>query len=167
MDTSDTTSILRQAEEALNAGDSRKAISLLQPLIEKKNHEALFLYSHLSIFGTETDEEFDERRIRILRSLSEVGYPPALYELGVCYDTADIVERSSVLASELYKKAAEAGYPKAKLSHGLDLYYGSNGITKNETLGLNFIRQAAAEKVEEADEILSGIEKKYLKHREA
>lgn len=54
-------------------------------------------------------------------------------------------------AAELYKKAAELGYSRAKLSYGLDLYYGSSGIKKNRMLGLKFIRQAMEDNVEGAD----------------
>lgn len=124
---------------------------MLQPLIDRKNPAALFLYAHLSISGTETEEEYDARRLGILRSLNDLGYAPGIYEFGICYEIGDLVERDHLFASALYKRAAELGYPKAKLSYGLDLYYGSNGIKKDEALGLEFIKQAAAENVEGAD----------------
>lgn len=87
----------------------------------------------------------------MLKRLNDVGYAPGIYELGICYEMGDLVKQDPVLASALYKKAAELGYQKAKLSHGLDLYYGSNGIEKNEALGLVFIKQAADKNVEGAD----------------
>lgn len=150
--------ILMQAEEALNCGKSREAFNLLQPLINEKNPEALFLYAHLSISGTETEKEFDERRINILRNLCESGYSPSCHELAICYDIGDIVEKNPEYASILYKKSSEFGYSKSKLSHGLNLYYGSNGIKRDEKLGLELIRQAKSENVEGADVILSELE---------
>lgn len=122
----------------------------MRPLIEKNDPSALFLYAHFSISSSETEVEFDERRIGILRFLNDIGYAPGIYELGVCYEVGDLVERDQILSSALYKKAAEFGYSKAKLSYGLDLYYGSNGIKKNEALGLDFIKQAVDDNVEGA-----------------
>lgn len=123
---------------------------MLKPLIDRGDPAALFLYAHFSISALESDREFDVRRIGILKRLNDVGYAPGIYELGICYEIGDLVKQDPILASALYKKAAESGYPKAKLSHGLDLYYGSNGIEKNEALGLAFIKQAADENVEGA-----------------
>ncbi|MFC0130839.1 SEL1-like repeat protein [Ralstonia solanacearum] len=123
----------------------------MRPLIEKSDPAALFLYAHFSIPASETEVEFDERRIGILRSLNDLGYAPGVYELGICYEIGDLVERDQILSSALYKKAAELGYSKAKLRYGLDLYYGSNGIKTDEPLGLAFIKQAADDNVEGAE----------------
>ncbi|MDS0859164.1 hypothetical protein NUV25_15770 [Burkholderia pseudomultivorans] len=144
--------IILRAEDALNSGDTRKTMALLRPLIEKGDPAALFLYSHFCISSSETEVEFDERRIGILRLLNDLGYAPGIYELGVCYETGDLVKMGKNTAAELYKKAAKLGYSRAKLSYGLDLYYGSNGIKKNRMLGLKFIRQAMEDNVEGAEE---------------
>lgn len=157
MNNSDQNSILEQAKEALDSGDCRQAYTLLLPLIYKREPEALYLYSTFSICGTETEKEFDERRIQLLHAAADAGYPNAIYSLGICYEIGDLVKKDVVLASSLFKKAAEAGHAPAKLSHGLDLFYGSNGIKKDEPNGLELIRQAADENVEEASEILQQI----------
>ncbi|WP_196480462.1 tetratricopeptide repeat protein [Burkholderia multivorans] len=143
--------IIVRAEDALNSGDARKTMALLRPLIEKGVPAALFLYSHFCISTSETDLEFDERRIGILHLLSDLGYAPGIYELGVCYETGDLVEVDKNIAAALYKKAAELGYPKAKLSHGLDLYHGSGDIKKSRALGLKFIRLAMEDNAEGAE----------------
>ncbi len=124
---------------------------LLRPLIEKHDPAALFLYAHFSISPLETEVEFDERRIGILRLLNDLGYAPGIYELGICHEIGDLVEIDRILSSALYKKAAELGCSKAKLSYGLDLYHGSNDIKKNEALGLEFIKQAVGDNVEGAE----------------
>lgn len=157
MDKLNSGEILREARDKLAIGNCRAAYKLLTPLLKEKNPEALFLYSTFSISGTETDADFDERRLRLLEASSSAGYAPAMYELAACFDIGDLVEKDAVKASALYKKAAEAGYAKAKLSHGLNLYYGSNGILKDEVLGLSFIGQAVNENVEGADEVLQQI----------
>ncbi|VWC82485.1 hypothetical protein BLA50215_01319 [Burkholderia lata] len=143
--------ILLKAEDALNSGNTRKAMTLLRPLIEKNDPAALFLYSHFCISASETEVEFDERRMGILRLLNDLGYAPGIYELGACYEVGDLVGQDRIISSALYKKAAELGYSKAKLSYGLDLYHGSNGIEKNRVLGLTFIKQAMDENVEGAE----------------
>jgi TPR repeat protein len=160
MDKLNSEKILRKARDKLAIGSCGAAYKLLIPLLEEMNPEALFLYSTFSISGTESNADFDERRIRLLESSSRVGYAPAICALAACYDIGDLVERDVVKASSLYKKAAEAGYAKAKLSHGLNLYYGSNGISKDEVLGLSLIRQAVNENVEGADVVLQQIEQK-------
>lgn len=119
---------LRDTREKLEVGDCRSAYELLMPLVSEGNSEALFLYSTFSLPEMEADEDFDERRVRLLQVSSNSGYVPAIYELAVCYDIGDLVETDPVKASALYKRAAEAGHSKAKLNHGLDLYYGSNGM---------------------------------------
>jgi TPR repeat protein len=154
MDKQNSGEILREARDKLAIGSCRAAYKLLIPLLDEKNPEALFLYSTFSISGTETDADFDVRRIELLEASSSAGYAPAMYELAICFDIGDLVARDVVKASSLYKKAAEAGYAKAKLSHGLNLYYGSNGMQKDEILGLNFISQAVSESVEGAGEVL-------------
>ena len=68
-----------------------------------------------------------------------------------------MVERDVALASALYTQAAEAGYPRAKLSYGLNLFYGSHGMQKDESLGLAMIKQAAAEHVDGAIEALEKV----------
>jgi TPR repeat protein len=124
---------------------------MLRPLIEEGHPAALFLFAHFSVSGTETDAEFDARRLGILKRLTDLRYAPAMYELGICYEIGDLVQQDPITAASLYERAAELGSSKAKLSHGLNLFYGSNGIGKNVALGLAFIRQAADENVEGAE----------------
>lgn len=146
--------IIQQARDAIDVGDCESAYELLAPLLSEKNPEAEFLYATFSISGMETAEQFEARSVRLLQAASDAGYAPAMYALAVCYDSGDMVGRDAVRASLLNKKAAEAGYPKAKLSHGLDLFYGSNEMPKDEQRGLALIEQAVAENVPGAADIL-------------
>jgi TPR repeat protein len=156
VDTS-TTDVIEQARVAIDTGDCRTAYDLLRPLLAVQNPAAQFLYATFSISETESDEEFEARSIRLLQSASDAGYAPAMYALAVCLDSGDMVTRNPIMASSFYKKAAEAGYPKAKLSYGLDLIYGSNGIPKDERLGIFMIEQALAEHVDGAAEALDRV----------
>lgn len=116
--------VLSKAEGEINAGNIKSAFELLHHLIEERNPAALFLYAHFSIRDVETEDEYDARRIEILQSLADLGYAPAIYEFAVCCEIGDLVRSDPIRASNLYRRAAELGYPKAKLSYGLDLYYG-------------------------------------------
>jgi TPR repeat protein len=151
--------ILQKAKQKLKMGDCKNAYLLLEPLLSQKNPEALFLYSTFSLHDMETDSQFEVRSINLLKEASEAGYAPATYALAVCYEYGDLIEQNCILAATLYKKAAEAGYSKAKLDHGLNLFYGSNGIPKEKHLGLTLIKQAILERVDGAAEILGQLEK--------
>lgn len=124
---------------------------MLRPLIDGDDPAALFLHAHFSLRDTESDEQFDARRLGILQRLTDLGYAPAVYELGICYEVGDLVPPDPLKAAALHKRAAELGNAKAKLSYGLNLFYGSNGTEKNSELGRAFIRQAADEDVEGAE----------------
>jgi TPR repeat protein len=156
MDTHTAEKLVADAEAALNTVGCEAAYKLIEPLLAEGNPAALFLYSHFSFSELETEEEFDKRRIEMLRRAAGLGYAPALHALGVCYDTGDLVEGDPSYAATLLKAAAEKGHPKAKFLHGLNLFYASNGMHKDEELGLQLIRDAAQEGVEEAQEYLKG-----------
>lgn len=151
--------ILQDAETALDTlGDSSVVYELIKPLLNKNNPAALFLYSTFSVVGMETEEEFETRRMDLLNKSAERGYLPAIYELAVCYDLGDMIEQDHTKAGNLYKQAAEAGYAKAKLSHGLNLFYGSHGMPNDKELGLSLIKQAANENIDEAVDTLKRLQ---------
>jgi TPR repeat protein len=143
-----------RAKSLINEGEFIAALSILNPMLEKKVPEAQFLYSTFGITSLETVEQFEDRSINILTELSRSAYPPAMYALACCYENGDRVDRDSERAAALYKRAAELGFPSAIFRHGLNVYYGSNGITKDESHGLNLIRKASCLGVEEAAEFL-------------
>lgn len=149
--------VLDDAKKEIDQGDCSLAYKILQPLIEEENPEALYLFSMFSLPNDESIEDFEQRSVKLLTKAAEYEYPPAQYALGVYYDGGDLVKRDKVKAAMLFKAAAINGYPKAQLSYGLDLYYGSNGIQKSVDLGLDYIRKAADNGVEEAVETLDDL----------
>ena len=151
--------ILGDAEDALDTAGAMEAYRLLEPLIAANNPAALFLYSTFGLSGMETHEEFEGRRLKLLKTASEAGYVPAIFELAVCYDLGDLVEKDAIQAAFFYQQASEAGYPKAMFSHGLNLFYGSNGVPKDEQYGLALIKQAADENVDDAVDFLKQMDK--------
>lgn len=162
MDTTHTDKLLHDAELKMKSGEFKKAYELIEPLLSEGNPAALFLYSHFSLSGTEDENEFEKRSIEMLKTAAESGFLPAIYSLAVCYELGDRVQIDEVRAAYLFKQAAEAGYLKAKVSHGLNLYYGSYGVAKDATLGLALIKDAAIEGCDEATEALRDLDPEHL-----
>lgn len=149
-----TKDLISEAQRKIDSGEFREAYEVLRPLLDIEVPEALFIYSTFSIAGAESEEEFERRSAELLRRAADFGHPSSLYALGACHEVGDLVEANPIYAASLFQAAAEKGHPKAKFRHGLNLYYGSNGVPRNERLGLELIRAAAQEGVEDAREFL-------------
>ena len=145
---------LGAAQREAELGKFRDAYETLRPLLAREVPEALFMYSTFSVAGSESEAEFERRSLDLLRRAADLGYAPALYALGACYEVGDLVEADPQRAAVLLKDAAEKGYPKAKFRHGLNVYYGSNGMPRSEQSGLVLIRAAANEGIPEAADFL-------------
>ncbi|WP_128841409.1 sel1 repeat family protein [Burkholderia catarinensis] len=153
MDKHGVDAVLNRVRDLINRDNIDLARKLLAPLVEEKNGEALFIYSMFSNPG-ESDDDFERRSISLLREASVAGCVSAIYALGNFYLNGDLVERDDFVSSLLFKHAAEHGHSAAKLAHGLNLFYGSNGIEKDELLGVTFVKAADSEGVEGAAEEL-------------
>ena len=158
MDKNLAVKLLQDAEIEIDNGDCAKAYDLIAPLLAEGNPEALFLYSHFSISGVESEKEFEKRSIEMLKTAAGAEFLPAIYSLAVCYELGDRVAMDKAHAANLFKKAAEAGYSKAKVSHGLNIYHGSYGVAKDAVLGFELIKEAALEGCDEALEALRDID---------
>lgn len=158
MDKTRTDKLLHDAEMRMEEGEFKKAFELIEPLLAEGNAAALFLYSHFSLSGMEREEEFEKRSIEMLKTAAEAEFLPAIYSLAVCYELGDRVAMDKAHAANLFKQAAEAGYAKAKVSHGLNTYYGSYGVPRDAVLGLELIREAALEGCDEASEALRDLD---------
>lgn len=143
-----------EARRKVEAGDFREAYDMLVELIADEVPDALYLYSTFSIRGTESEREFELRSIELLTRAAEAGHSAAQFSMGACYEIGDIVDADPTYAASLFRKAATQGHSKAKFRHGLNAYYGSNGIPKDEAAGLGWIRAASEEGVEDAQEFL-------------
>lgn len=151
MNNSDQEYLLQKAREKIEAGACRAAYKILAPLIVAKCPEALYLYSTFRLIRKETDEDFEKRSLGILTEAANLGSPEAQYRLGAYYDVGDVVDKDREKAAQLFKLAAEGGHSKAKAFHGLDLFYGLNGISQDKASGMGFLRQAVDEHVDGAE----------------
>lgn len=149
-----TEKLLEAAESALDSLGCKAALTLLEPLLAKREPGALYLYSRFSVSESESENEFEVRSLQMLKEASDAGYLPAIYSLAFCYEIGDLVEADPNYAASLFKVAADKGYSKAKFRHGLNVYYGTQGMPESKPLGLELIRAAADEGVEDASDYL-------------
>ena len=71
-----------------------------------------------------------------MRLAAKAGHLEALHEAGLVYHTGfGGVEQDKRKAAQIFKASAEKGHPASKRFYGLDLFYGSCGIEKDESLG--------------------------------
>jgi len=147
---------LRTASILIDQGHYRQAEKLLIPLFEQKVPEAAYLLSRFAQ-TKESEQHFELRRSWLLHQAASWGNPEAQYTLGVAHERGDGVIKSATIASAYFQHAAERGHVRAKLSHGLDLVHGTNGIARNRLRGIEYLKAAQSAGVEGADEALQGI----------
>jgi len=151
----DIAGIIEQVITAIDKSNFDKARELLKPLVENHNAAALF---YAASFGRpeETQAAFEKRHIEQLHESAKLGYVPAIHELAIRYDSGDMVALDAKKAAQLFKQAAQKDHPHSQWIHGEDLLYGRNGIEKDEKLGIEYIKKAAAAKFEGALEAVAG-----------
>lgn len=119
---------------------------LLQPLLDIEYPEALWIKCSMPTNDESiSDEEFDKRHLAEVRKAAEAGNIEVKFNLACTLDE----EPTIIESSSLFKEAAEAGHIYAKWVHGLNLLSG-RGVSKDEKLGLDFIKEAGEAKFEGA-----------------
>lgn len=152
--------VIEKAKLCIDEGNYKEAEKILEPLVKEDNAEAIFLSSSFSKGRSESIQEFEKRSFSLIEKAADLGFPEALYTLGVIYESGDGIKSDIVKASSLFCQAAKLGHSRSKLSYGLDLYYGTNGIAQDKLYGKRMIKEAADESVEAASTILQGIMEK-------
>lgn len=148
--------ILSEAEKALEVGDSRTAHSLLSPLIEKNVADAMYIAACISKYR-ETEEAFYKRRLWLLNEAAMLDHPHSIYVIGVGYATGVGRMKNHLMGAACFERAASLGHHISKLHHGLNLVQGYDFLPKDKEAGLDFLRQAVAEGVEDADSVLEKV----------
>ena len=72
----------------------------------------------------EDEEEITEQDVEELKKKAEQGDADAQYNLGLCYETGEVVERDYKEAVKWYKMAAEQGHVLARYTLALSYYPG-------------------------------------------
>lgn len=71
------------------------------------------------------------------------GYVAALYNLGVIYEHGLGVDQSDEKANDLYRKAAEQGFPLAMYTWGLRLATGDKGVVRDDVQAYEWFAKAS------------------------
>ncbi|XP_030030158.2 uncharacterized protein LOC115447289 [Manduca sexta] len=91
-----------------------------------------------------------EDGLKLLRSAARRQYAPALYNLGLCYETGVGVSVDEKMAMELYKSAAALEHPVALYNLGIYYGQGRGGLTRDSETGIRLLRLAAIKGQEDA-----------------
>lgn len=92
--------------------------------------------------------------VQLWEDSSMLGNAKALYNLGMCYETGNGVEKDLQQAVKYYTLASEANHPQAIYNLGLVYLEGSGGVPKDERLGLEMLHKASDQGLLEAQRYL-------------
>lgn len=148
-----------KAHEMSEDGPVRELHEYLKPFLDIDDPYAIYLSSTYSLKEwNETVEEMDERSVDCLLKASEAGVAPAMYRLSSAYFTGEVLDVDLRLYKYYLDKAFELGFGPAKLTVGVNHYYGLNGYPEENDKGQKLVREAASEKVEHAAYYLEKIQ---------
>ncbi|WP_018016107.1 sel1 repeat family protein [Teredinibacter turnerae] len=132
----------------------------IKPFLEDGDPDAYYFYSQFSLpdWG-ETDDEYDRRYVDSLIKAAKGNVVEAMYRLSSMYLVGDVVDMDIERGKMYLDQALARNFGPAKLTVGLNLYYGSNGYQKDFDRSFNLVTEAAQENVEGASEALLMIKK--------
>lgn len=133
----------------IRSGNMEMAYLTVEADLSNNDPEALFIYAMFITHSSESAEEYDARCVKYLLKSASKEFPEAMYHLGIKYAIGEGVSQDKVRAAEFFRKAADLDVVAAKVSHGLNLYYGINGVEKDVASAVETM-QAAAKEGEEA-----------------
>jgi len=128
--------------------DEKKAVELLQQLVEKKNPEALTALGSCYLFGTGIKRDA-EKGLLLLWKAKDMKDADAAYLLGLLYENGCVVAQDAKKSRKLFKQAAEYGSDMGMFSHGLALL--ETAKTEKDVIDAVFwVWRAACENLGEA-----------------
>ncbi len=138
--------------------DYDKAIELWEKAVAQKNAQAMFLlgnyrFTGRGIFNSGKDVD---KALELWKSASDLGHVDSSFKLGEYYYGGTGMFGSGKdrkLAYAFYEKAAQGGHVEAMYKFGEGLYEGDD-IKRNKTLGIEWLRKAAANGNEAAKRFL-------------
>lgn len=112
-------------------------------LFSKSMHsDALILFLSKS-WRNESTTEYSLRYISLLELVCELQNGSAYYLLGLEYLSEERLEKNSSKAVELFSLSAQTGFYKGMYVHGIHLIESAEGSSEQVKQGLNFIKKAA------------------------
>ena len=89
------------------------------------------------------------RAFALFKESADMGYAPAMSDLGVCYENGQGTEKDLAKAVSLYEKAADMNYPQAQCNLGA-LYYVGVGVPKDYASAVHYLSLAAEQRLARA-----------------
>lgn len=138
--------------------DYDKAIELWEKAVAQKNVQAMFLLGNYRFTGRgmfNSGKDVD-KALELWKSASDLGHVNSSFKLGEYYYGGTGMFGSGKdrkLAYAFYEKAAQGGHVEAMYKFGEGLYDGDD-IKRNKTLGIEWLRKAAANGNEAAKRFL-------------
>ncbi|XP_047507972.1 uncharacterized protein LOC125051590 [Pieris napi] len=96
--------------------------------------------------------------LNLLRSAANRNHPPALYNLGLCYEMGLGVKVDEKVAMELYRSAATLHHPGALYNLGIYYGQGRGGLTKDIHTATRLLRLAAVQGQQDAISALNTLD---------
>ncbi|CAG4959967.1 unnamed protein product [Colias eurytheme] len=96
--------------------------------------------------------------LNLLRSAANRNHPPALYNLGLCYELGLGVEADEKAAMELYRSAAALQHPGALYNLGIYYAQARGGLNRDTTTATRLLRLAAVQGQEDAITALKNLD---------
>ena len=147
------TSIKEKADQLFEEGELEALYELIAPYLATNDPYAQLLYSSFSLERlNESDDDFENRSLALLKAASEGGLADASYRLGVLYLYGDASPTGGDSAV-YFERAIEQGHSHSKFTYGFNLYYGTE-TKQDKPRGLKLLKEAADEGIELAKEEL-------------
>ncbi|XP_072933432.1 uncharacterized protein [Epargyreus clarus] len=96
--------------------------------------------------------------LNLLRSAANRNHPPALYNLGLCYENGLGVTIDEKMAMELYRSAAALQHPGALYNLGIYYGQGRGGLTQDTVTATRLLRLAAVQGQQDAIDALKTLD---------
>lgn len=150
-----TTETLKDAQEAIQAGDKLRALGIYTMLADEGNAKAEYNLGQMYIGGDGVQQDVGEAQKWYRRS-AEHGFVEAQYTLGALHFRRIAALQSHEEAIAWYRKAAEQGHARSQLNLG-DLYFKGELVPQDVIAALDWYRRAAGQGNGEAQHHLGTI----------
>ena len=118
--------------------DSQESERLLKEALQRKQPGAFYCLANKML---NEGQEYDA--VQLFREASNLGYAPAMTNLGCCYMNGDGVDEKDVnTAINYFEKAAEMGHSRANYLLGQS-YYSGIGKKENDNKAVHYYEKAA------------------------
>lgn len=154
-----------KADEIYNNASMSELYGFIKPFLDNNDPYAFYYYSKFSLSEwDESDENYDKRYVTSLTKAADGGVADAMYILSALYFTGDSVEQSRETGRKYLDEAVSLNLGKAKLTMGINMFYGSNGYEINIEKSAELISDAVKMNVDNASSVLENLKSKLGRH---